>query len=611
MVTNVESTDLDFETIRSNLKTYLAATDQFADYNFEGSALANILDVLAYNTHFNALTANMAINESFLETAQLRSSIVTHALSLGYFPRSKTSSRATVNLSLNLSSYVGTPPETIALPTGFKFTGSVEGVSYTFQTRQSYTATNNGFNQYTFVDDTGSADLIIYEGDEITRTFLVPSASDKRIYVIADDSVDHDTLDVRVFENVSTTTYVSYENIQHAIRITEDSKYYIFKEAPNGYYELQFGEDALGLSPSTGNKITVNYLSVTGEAANGVRAFVPQSNVSVNGQSFGLSVTAVTNSISGAEKQSIESIRLNAPLNYASQRRMVTKNDYQTLIQSTYPTLVDVVTWGGEENVPVDYGKIYISIEYPTSFGDDEKQVIKDSITNDLIAPLSTMSIRPEFVDPIDLYLELTCNFDFNPNLTSITSQATGDRITTEIQNYFSDNLETFGGIFRRSNLLTRIDDLSESILSTFMTVKMNRRFTPNLSTNRSYDIVFPVEIANPNSETYTITSSKFIYNSTVCSIRNLLGSNTLQIINESGTVIERNIGSYLAKSGTVRLDSFLPDSILNGIDYIKISAVPANQATIRPLRNYIIKLDEDLSRAIATIDYQNQRVTL
>lgn len=611
MVTNVESTDLDFETIRSNLKTYFAATDQFSDYNFEGSALANILDVLAYNTHFNALTANMAINESFLETAQLRPSIVTHALSLGYFPKSKTASRATVNLSLNLNSYVGTPPDTITLPSGFKFTGSVEGVSYTFQTRQSYTATNNGFNQYTFVDENESADLTIYEGDEITRTFLVPSASDKRIYVIADDSVDHDTLNVKVFENTSTTAYVSYENIQHAIRITDTSRYYIFKEAPNGYYELQFGEGSLGLTPSTGNKITVTYLSVSGEAANGVRAFVPQSNVNVNGQSFGLSVTAVTNSISGAEKQSIESIRLNAPLNYASQRRMITKNDYQTLIQSTYPTLVDVVTWGGEENIPVDYGKIYISIEYPESFTDTEKQAVKDDITNNLITPLSTMSIRPEFVDPIDLYLELICNFDFNPNLTSITSQATGDQIINEIQNYFSENLESFESIFRRSNLLSKIDDLSESILSTAIAVKMNRRFIPNLSLNRSYDITFPVEIANPSSEFYTITSSKFIYNSTVCTIRNLLGSNTLQIVNESGTVIERNIGSYSSSNGTIRLDSFLPSSILNGVNYIKISAVPANQATVRPLRNYIIKLDEDLSRAIATIDYQNQRVTL
>lgn len=611
MVTNIESTDLDFEAIRSRLKTYLAATDEFSDYNFEGSALANILDVLAYNTHFNALTANMAINESFLETAQLRSSVVTHALSLGYFPRSKSASRATLNLSLNASSYVGDAPDTITLPAGTKFTGTIDGVSYTFQTRQSYTGTNNGFGVYTFADDTGSEDILIYEGEEITRTFLVPSASDKRIYVIADENMDTDMVDVRVFENTSTSIFSFYENVQNAIRITNTSRYYILKEAPNGYYELQFGEETLGLSPTTGNKITVTYLSVSGSEANGARSFVPQSNVSIDGQSFPLTVVAVTNSIAGAEKQSIESVRVNAPLNYASQKRMVTKNDYQTLIQTTYPTLVDVAAWGGEENIPVDYGKIYISLEYPDSFDSAEKQAIEDGIRTDLITPLSTMSIRPEFVDPIDLYIELICRYDFNPNLTSLTSQATSNRIITEIQNYFSENLNVFEGIFRRSNLLSRIDDINESILSTAMEVRANRRFTPNLASRRSYDIYFPMELSAPDDKNYVITSSKFVFNSTVCSIQNLLNSNTLQIVNESGTVIQRNIGSYTASSGLVRIDDFLPSSILSGNDYIKISALPANPATIRPLRNYILKLDEDETIAVATIDYQNQRTTL
>ena len=183
MVTDISSTELDFESIRTSLKNYFAADDQFSDYDFEGSGLANILDVLAYNTHYNALIGNMAINESFLETAQLRSSVVTHALSLGYFPRSRVSSRATINLSANLSTFGGSRPSTITLPAGTKFNATVEGVTYVFQTRESYSASDNGLGIYNFVDITGSTSLVIYEGTSVTRTFYVPGLSEKRKYL--------------------------------------------------------------------------------------------------------------------------------------------------------------------------------------------------------------------------------------------------------------------------------------------------------------------------------------------------------------------------------------------------------------------------------------------
>lgn len=612
MVTDVSSTELDFESIRTSLKNYFAADDQFKDYDFEASGLSNILDVLAYNTHYNALIGNMAINESFLETAQLRSSIVTHALSLGYFPRSRVASRATITLTANLSGFVGTRPATITLPAGTKFNASVEGVTYVFQSRGAWTGTDNGSGIYTFKDTSGSSNLTIYEGTSVTRTFYVPEASEKRIYVITDAKMDTETADVRVFANRSTTSYTSYSHIQDAIRIDSTSTYYLLKEAPNGYYELQFGDGTMtGLAPEAGNKITVEYLSTNGALANGARTFTPQSGITVEGQSFSLTATRVAVSNNGSDKQTSESIRLNAPLGYASQKRMVTTSDYYTQISSSYPTLQDVIAWGGEENTPVDYGKIFISIKYPDDTDSDTQTSIQNGIVNDLITPLATMSITPEFVEPIDVYLGLATTFDFNPNKTSLSLEATANAIINAKGNYFTDNLEKFGKIFRRSNLLSIIDDLNEAILSSAMTVTMNQRITPTLGVDKAYTVQFPVSIATADDVFYRITSSRFVYNSNICTIKNKLGSTQLQIVNESGVVIQSNIGSYDTGLGKVQIDSLNPTSIQGGVSYIKIIVAPASQSTIRPLKNYILNLDDGETTARGNIDYQNQRTSV
>ena len=614
METNIESTSLDFEAIRSSLKTYFEADEQFADYNFEGSALANLLDVLAWNTHFNALTANMAINESFLETSQLRSSIVGHAQSLGYFPTSKTAARATVQLSANLSSYVGTRPESITLPANTKFTTTVDGVSYTFQTLSAYTATDSGSGLYTFVDENGSSNLTVYEGTLITKTFYVPAKDAQPIYVIPDESMDTATAVVKVFSNRNTSAFSVYTDIKDAIRIDDTSRYYLMREAPNGYYELQFGSgNSIGLSPSAGNKVQVEYLRVGGSNANGAKTFTAQSSLSVDGQSFTLSASTQAIASNGDEKETLADIRYNAPLNYASQRRMVTKQDYESLISSTYSSVSSVSAWGGEEADPVDYGKIYLSLIFADeNLDSDSKVVIKQDIQTNLIEPLATMSIDPVFVDPETLYLALTVRYDFNPNKTEKTAQTTSNNILSAIQTYFDTNLESFTGVFRKSDITSTIDNLSEAILSTRLDVKMVKRFTPTLDVNKAYRILFTEEIALPDRDEYTITSDTFVVGNRRVKIRNELGSTTLQLINETGTsVITPNIGSYDANSGVVTISSLKITSLLSGNTQIKIIATPANQGTIRPIRNYIIELDTALTSILPTIDYQGNRVSI
>jgi hypothetical protein len=352
MATTINSTDLDFNNIKSNLKTYLQQQSEFADYNFEGAGLNNLLDVLAYNTHYNALLANFALNESFLNTAQLRSSVLSHAEALGYRPRSITSAQAIVNISITVPS--GDPaPSSVTLPSGTKFTASVEGVSYTFQTREVYTADaeSSGTSTVyrfkkasTYSTATNTAqntiyNLPVYEGTSTNKTFIVGETASNQVYVIPDISADIDTLVVNVYNTLSSTSYSRYTDINNSIRLSSTSTVFRTQETPNGYHELIFGTDT-GTVPKSGNKIVVNYLKVAGAPANGGSTFTPQSQLSVGGTNQTLTVSTVSNSAGGASREAISSIKTQAPLLYASQQRLVTANDYRSQILNKYGTTV-------------------------------------------------------------------------------------------------------------------------------------------------------------------------------------------------------------------------------------------------------------------------------
>jgi len=611
MVTNVESTELDFQAIRNKLKTYFADSTEFADYNFEASGLSNLLDVLAYNTHYNALMANMAINESFLETAQLRSSVLTHAYSLGYYPRSKTASSATLNLSLNLSSINSIDrPSSLTLQSGTKFNSTIDGITYVFQTRKSYTATDDGTGVYQFKDAAGSAAVKIYEGTDTTRSFRVPTALDNRIYVIGDPNLDTQTAVVQVYENDTTELYESYEDIRKAVRLDANSKYYILKESPNGNYELQFGDEVTGVTPTTGSLVKINYLSTNGADANLCYSFVPQSTITVNGNPYNLSVTVVSSAVGGDDKQTIESIRYHAPLTFATQNRMVTAEDYHTLIQSNYPEVLDVTAWGGQDHSEVDYGKIYISMRWPEGTSEETKTDVQNDITLNLIEPLGTVGIDPVYIEPIETKIGINVYFDFNPTLSGITFQTTEDLVKTTITNYFETNLGQFRAEFRKSNLLTVIDELSAGILSSRMNITFNQSITPVLGESNSYTVAFPGEISAPLSSERIITSDRFTYSGTACLIVNKFDSEQLQIVDTSGNVVVNNVGSYSRGNGTVNIVNFAPDTILSG-STIRIKAVPANPSTIKPLRNYILTLDTVDLGAQSTVDYQTTRASL
>jgi len=605
MATTIKTSDLDFDNIKSSLKNYFKSTDEFKDYDFEASGLSNVLDVLAYNTHVNGLTANYAMNESFLSTAQLRSSVVSHANTLGYDVRSMTGAIGYVNLSVNLSA-VSNRPVTVELAKGTQFTGSVDGVSYTFRTTETYFGRDNGFGLYDFKTTGGSADIPITEGVERVKTFLAGEKSERTIYIIPDENMDKSTAVVKVFDTATSSAFTSYAPIKTAIEVDGDSTFFTMSEAPNGYYELNFGDGiSFGKSPEPGNKIEVTYLTTVGPAANDAGSFTANSPVSILGQNYNLIVTTAANSAGGADKQSVESIKQLAPYAYASQQRLVTSLDYKSTILSNYTAVKDCAVWSGDQNVPIDYGRVYVSLKFDTNTTAATQSAIKNSIVNNFTKNLAVMSIETKFTDPVDTFIELTTNFQFDPALTGNTLFSTEAEVFNFKKTYFRNNLGKFDAVYRRSNLLTEIDALSPAILSTKQDVKAQLRFSPTIGQNTDHKLAFPMKIASPDDVQPIVTTTTFQYNGKVALIKNKLESTILQIYDLNGNVLFNNVGEYRPQDGIVDIVAINPQALLFGVNYIKVSVIPENQSFIKPLRNYILSLDEDVTSATAIIDRQ------
>jgi len=609
MATTIRSTQLDFDTIKGRLKDFLKQQTEFQDYDFEASGLSNILDVLAYNTHFNGLTANFALNESFINTAQLRSSVVALAEGLGYVPTSFTSSQAALNLSVLVTA--SNRPTTITLPRGTTFSSSVDGVAYTFQTRENFVGTDDGNGTYQFLNANGETGIPVFEGTEKTKTFFVGDTTDQQIYVIPDVTMDTSTIRVRVFPTSSATTFDTYLNIVDAIRITNESAFYQIKETPNGFYEIIFGDGiSTGLAPKAGNKIVIDYLSTVGSTANGAASFSTEAVVTVNSVNFNVTTTTESISAGGSFKESIESIRQNAPIAFSSQRRLVTAEDYKALVQTKFGAFLDdVVSFGGADNVPRVYGKVFIGLKFKDSITLDTQQTVKDRITTELTDNLAIMSITTDFVDPITTNMILSTTFNLDPDLTSLTPQAMEAQVQNTINNFFTTNLKRFDKVFRRSNILTLIDALDPAILNSKMEVQLMQGFIPTLNTSLQYKIIFPVILATPDDSTFTVTTTNFTFNNKTCFIRNKLSSNKLQVITIDGVVEVDNVGSYESSTGTVTLVGFKPSGF-NG-SQIDVKVIPANQNTVRPLRNFILDIDTDLSTSRSLLDFQNTQVSI
>ena len=486
----LQVTELDFDDIKENLKTFLKAQNRFKDYDFEGSGMNILLDTLAYNTHYLAFNTNMVANEMFLDSAALRSSVVSHAKMLGY---EVTSARAPI-ASLNV--IVTTNTDTLTMPAGTKFSASIGSNSYSFVTISDITG-NNVAGQIVFNETP------VYEGSFITATYTVDTSDASQRFLLTDNRADINTLTVSVQNSVSDTETTTYTKATDITQLTSTSTVYYCQEVEAGRFEIYFGDGIVSKAVSDGNIITMKYVVTNKTEANGVSSFTAPSSIS--GETA-VSVQTLSRAVGGAEPESINSIKLKAPLDYSSQGRAVTTEDYKIFVKKLFPNTQAVSVWGGEDgsfdpslgvlSTP-EYGKVFISIKSTT--GLDLSSVQKANLVSAL-APFKVSSITPVIVDAETTFIILNVTAQYNKNATTSSPSELEAKILTTLTDYNDTTLQDFNSPFRHS-LVTRLIDQSDiSILNSTATVVMGKLFTPNIGIEQSYTINFNNKIYHPHS---------------------------------------------------------------------------------------------------------------
>ena len=574
--------DLDFDAIKSNLKAFLQDQAEFSDYNFEGSGFAVLLDTLAYNTHYLGFNANMVANEMYLDSADIRKNIVSLAKMLGYTPSSAKSPVADVDITLNNAT-----GSTVTMNKGTTFTSTIDNTTYQFVTNQDLTTTpQDGVYKFSNVS--------LYEGTLVTFRYTVDSTDVDQKFVIPSVNADTSTLKVTVQNSASDTTTTTYTLASGLRSLTSTSKAYFLQETDTGKFEVYFGDDVLGKKLSDGNIVILEYIVSNKDEANGASSFTLSSSI---GGFSDVSITTNSNAQGGAEPETKESIRFNAPLQYTSQDRAVTTTDYETLVRSIYPNAQSISAWGGEDDETPVYGVVKIAIK--AASGSTLTNATKQNIITSL-KPYNVASVRPEIVDPETTSLVLTINAKYDKKATAKTSDTLKSEITTAVSNYSTNTLSQFDGVFRYSKLTGLIDDVDNSILSNITTVKMRKEFTPTLSSSTKYDIYFRNAIYNPHSGHQAVVSStgfKIAGNSNEMFLDDDGEGNIRLYYLVSGikTVQNATQGTINYSTGQITINSLNVASISNirGATSTKIEiTVTPSSNDIVPVRDQILEID-------------------
>ena len=558
MATNLNVTELDFADIKQNLKNFLKQQTEFNDYDFDGSGLNVLLDVLAYNTHYNALNAHYSLNESFLDSAQIRGNVVTRAKLLGYTPRSVLSPRGKVDIVVSIAGEVGTIPTVLELTRGTKLNTVVSGEEFQYVVLQTQQATLVG-TTYTF------SDVVIAEGTSRELKYRVDNDIENQKFQLSDYDADTSTLRVRVQSNEESSSFDIYTKFESLKNVNSESKVYFLQENPSGYYEIYFGDGITGFKPTNNNIVTIDYVTTKGSESNGANSF---SMVDSIGGFSSITVTLDTAAGGGVESETMESIRFNAPLTFIAQNRAVTADDYASIIKKEFSNIDSISTWGGEDNDPPDYGKVYICIK--PLLADQLTTAEKTNITGAILKGKNVVSITPEIVNTNFTYLEIDCNFKYNPNLTDRSSVELQSVVRDTITDYNYNNLNKFDGVFRHSQLTRAIDNSDPSILNTIVRSRMFQNITPsNVSTlpndfNLSFTSPF---YQSGNSTAFILSSSAFLINN----VQHFFGDIPItdstnrkvivyKVVNLENVTVINDAGLIDVLKGTISLNKFLPD---------------------------------------------------
>jgi hypothetical protein len=480
----LQVSDFDFDDIKANLKSFLQDQSEFQDYDFEGSGFAVLLDLLAYNTHYLGFNANMLANEMYLDSADIRKNIVSLAKMLGYTPTSPKSPTATVDILMN---NIPTTVATITMAKGTAFTTSVDGETYQFVTNAIHTLTpTNGVYKFSSIP--------LYEGTLVTFKYTADSTDVDQRFVIPSVSADTSTLKVSVQNSASDTTTSTYTLATGITSINATSKVYFLQEMEDGKFEVYFGDDVLGNKLDDGNIVILEYIVSNKDEANGASSFTLSGSI---GGYSDVTLTTVSSAQGGAEAQTKESIRYNAPLQYSAQDRAVTTGDYETIVQSLYPNAQSVSAWGGEDDETPVYGVVKIAIK--AASGSTLTNTTKTNLVTQL-KKYNVASVRPEIVDPETTSILLTTNVKFDQNSANKTADTLKSDILTTLTNYNTNTLTQFDGVFRYSKVTGLIDNTDSSILSNITTLKIRKDFTPTLASSTKYNVYFRNSLYNPHS---------------------------------------------------------------------------------------------------------------
>lgn len=477
---NIQITDLDFNLIKTNLKRFLQSQNELKDYNYEGSALSTLLDILAYNTQYQAYYLNMVANEMFLDSALQRSSVVSHAKLLNYTPQSAAAPRAVIDLVMN---NVTTSSLTVPKFTSF-LSEAIDGVSYKFVTLNSVTQNTNLANNTVTFDN-----ITIKQGEPVNLSFTYDAAANPTaIFELPDTNIDTTTISVTVQQSTSNSASEVYNLVTDYLSLDNETTAFFLQEGTNGNYQIYFGDGILGKALVDGNLVSVSYIITSGTAATGANNFVLMDTISGFSSSV---VTPVLAATQGSEKETIESIKYTAPKSYAAQGRAVTKEDYIYLIQNNaglFP--IDAVNvWGGEENDPPVYGAVFIAIKPSGGFLLTQSQ--KAIIEQEIIKPISVLTVQPRIIDVDYTYLVINSNVLYEPKLTSLTSSQLQTQVLSAIQGFAADTLNTFNSTFKLSSLISTVQSVSSSFITNDASITLQKRIIPNLVSPTTYTLQF------------------------------------------------------------------------------------------------------------------------
>ena len=603
----INASQLDFDQIKSNLVAHMKATDStFNDYNYEGSAMSTVIDVLAYITHVNSMNANFALNETFLDTSQLRSSVVSHAKLLGYTPRSIAPSIAYVDMTM--AKGVATPfwnhdgsntPLPLSMPRGTKFSTTIDSVLYPMF--NSVTQTIN----YDATDGWKFSNIKLEQGTLSTINYTYQNNKFES-YVIPATNVNTAAIKVTVTDSGATNAAKVYSLNKNMVTLDGTSETFFLEEGRDGYYEVKFGDNIIGKRPGNGNNIEIEYSTIAaGIDINGATTFVMTDSLNGNSDE---TVTLVTKATGGAPRETKESVKFNAPLAHISQNRAVTPDDYKAIIKNEFADVEAVSVWGGEDHDVPDYGKVYISIKPLSAEVLTAEQ--KTTIKTNILKPKNVVSITPVLVDPEYTYIDLEVFFKFNPNKATVTASGLATSIRNSLVAYNNDTLKSFGGVYRDSNVLKAIDDTNVAIISNITRIKMQKKIVPVLGTATKYELKFNQALTDLDATTGTtgsyVESTLFTFGGVDAKLKDYYDASSdtriIQIVDTNNLVLSTNIGDVNEEAGTVTLTSFNPTTLPTGSTTIDVTVKPAS-SDISPKRNELLTINTSTATIIGEID--------